>query len=89
MIYLDLAERPPQYTHTATQSKGFSTYRTGLYTFSYQLVLNVFSENLKQIFLEMKLRGLVPNSNIRDSGSDLYIPTIDLPVLLQIDRGNI
>jgi hypothetical protein len=29
----------------------------------------------------MKLRGLSPNSNIHVSVSDLYIPTIGLPIL--------
>jgi hypothetical protein len=41
----------------------------------------------------MKLRGLVPNSFIHLSVSDLYIPTIGLPILLQenswTDRGSI
>jgi hypothetical protein len=41
----------------------------------------------------MKLRGLSPNSYIYVSVSDLYIPTIGLPILLQenrwTDRGNI
>jgi hypothetical protein len=32
----------------------------------------------------MKLRGLVPNSFIHVSVSDLYIPTIGLPILLQV-----
>jgi hypothetical protein len=31
----------------------------------------------------MKLRGMVPNSFIHVSVSDLYIPTIGLPILLQ------
>ncbi len=34
------------------------------------------TENSKQIFPEMKLRGLVPNVYIHVSVSDLYIPTI-------------
>ncbi len=34
------------------------------------------TENLKQIFPEMKLRGLVPNFYIHVSVSDLYILTI-------------
>jgi hypothetical protein len=34
----------------------------------------------------MKLRGLVPNSYIHVSVSDLYIPTIGLPILLQENR---
>jgi hypothetical protein len=37
----------------------------------------------KQIFPEMKLCGLVPNFHIHVSLSDLYIPTIDLPILLR------
>jgi hypothetical protein len=41
----------------------------------------------------MKLRGLSPNSYIHVSVSDLNIPTIGLPILLQenrwTDRGNI
>jgi hypothetical protein len=42
---------------------------------------------------EMQLRGLVPNSYIHVSVSDLYIPMIRLPILLQENRwtdcGNI
>ncbi len=34
----------------------------------------------------MKLHGLVPNFHIHDSVSDLYIPTIGLPILLQQNR---
>jgi hypothetical protein len=37
------------------------------------------TENWKQIFPEMKLRGLVPNSYIHVSLSHLYIPTIGQP----------
>jgi hypothetical protein len=51
------------------------------------------TENAKQIFPEIKLRGLVPNSYIHVSVSDLYIPKIGLPILLQqkrsTDRGNV
>jgi hypothetical protein len=32
----------------------------------------------------MNLRGLSPNPNIRVSMSDLFIPTIGLPILLQV-----
>jgi hypothetical protein len=35
-----------------------------------------------------KLRGLVPNSYIHVSVSDLFIPRISLPILLQENRGN-
>jgi hypothetical protein len=52
-----------------------------------------YTENLKQIFPEMKLRGLSPSSYIHVSVSNLYIPMIGLPILLQekrwTDRGNI
>ncbi len=43
-----------------------------------------YTENLKQIFPEMRLCVLRPNSYIHVSVSDLYIPTIGLPVLLKI-----
>jgi hypothetical protein len=45
------------------------------------------------MFPEKELRSLSPNSYINVSVSDLYIPTIGLPILLQenrwTDRGNI
>jgi hypothetical protein len=41
------------------------------------------SENSKQIFPEKELRGHSPNFHIHVSVSDLYTPTIDLPILLQ------
>jgi hypothetical protein len=37
----------------------------------------------EKIFPEKELRGLSPNSYIPVSVSDLYIPTICLPILLQ------
>jgi hypothetical protein len=40
-------------------------------------------ENSKQIFQEKELRGHSPNSHIRVSVNDLYIPTTGLPFLLQ------
>jgi hypothetical protein len=52
-----------------------------------------YTENSKQIFPEIKLRGLSPNSYIHVSVRDLYITEIVLPILLQknrwTDRGNI
>ncbi len=45
-----------------------------------------FTENSKQIFPEIKLRGLSPNSYFYVSVSDLYIPTIGLPILVQENR---
>jgi hypothetical protein len=51
------------------------------------------TENWKQIFPEMKLCSLVPNSYIHVSVSDLYFPRIGLPIRLHqnkwTDRGNI
>jgi hypothetical protein len=45
------------------------------------------------MFLEMKLRGLVPNFRFHVSVSDLHIPMIGSPIFLQqnrqIDHGNI
>jgi hypothetical protein len=35
----------------------------------------------------MKLRGLSPNSYIHVSVSDLYIPTIGLPIVMQENLG--
>jgi hypothetical protein len=40
-------------------------------------------ENSKQIFPEKELRGHSLNFYIHLSVSELYIPTIDLPILLQ------
>jgi hypothetical protein len=44
------------------------------------------TENLICVFPEMKLRGLVPNSYIHASVSNLYIPRIGLPIWLQQKR---
>jgi hypothetical protein len=48
-------------------------------------------KNWKQIFPEKELRSHSPNFHINVSVSDLYIPTIDLPILLQeiqyVDRS--
>ncbi len=41
------------------------------------------TENSKQIFPEKELRSLSPNFHIHVSVSDLYIPTIGLPILRQ------
>ncbi len=43
------------------------------------------TENLKQIFPEKDLRSHSSNFHVHVSVSDLYIPTIDLPILLQED----
>jgi hypothetical protein len=52
------------------------------------------TEYWKQISQEKELRGLSPNFHIHVSVSDLYIPTIDLPILLHAgnmctDLGNV
>ncbi len=44
------------------------------------------TENSKQIFPEKKLRGLVPNSYIHLSVSDLYIVTTSL--YMNVEIGN-
>jgi hypothetical protein len=41
------------------------------------------AENLKQIFPEKEYRGLSPNFHIHVSVSELCIPTMGLPVLLE------
>jgi hypothetical protein len=51
------------------------------------------TNNSKQIFQEKELCGHSPNFHIHVSVSNLYIPTMDLPILLQenmwTDPGNI
>ncbi len=48
------------------------------------------AENLKQIFPEKKYRGLSPNFHIHVSVSELYIPAMGLPFLLEdVDCGPI
>jgi hypothetical protein len=42
-----------------------------------------FKEDRIFVFPEMKLRGLIPYFQIHVSVSDLYIPTIGPPILLQ------
>jgi hypothetical protein len=41
------------------------------------------TEISKQIFPEKEYRGLSPNFHIHASVSDLYFPTIGLPILLE------
>ncbi len=47
------------------------------------------TENSKQIFPENEVRGHSPNFHIHVSVTDLYIPTIDLPILLKEISGPI
>jgi hypothetical protein len=44
------------------------------------------TENSKQAFPEKELCSLSPNFHIHASLSDLYIPTIGLPILLQENK---
>jgi hypothetical protein len=54
---------------------------------------DTMQKNLKQRFLKTKLRSLSSNFHIQVSVSDLYIPTLGLPILVQenmwTDPGNI
>jgi hypothetical protein len=47
------------------------------------------AENVKQIFPEKKYQGLSPNFHIHVSVSELYIPTMSLPFLLEEISGPI
>jgi hypothetical protein len=44
------------------------------------------TENSKHVVTGKELRGFSPNSYIHDSVSDLYIPLVGLPILLQENR---
>ncbi len=52
-------------------------------THSYTTLQGTNTKNSKHIFQQKELRGLSPNFHIHVSVIDLYIPTIDLPFLLQ------
>jgi len=74
---------------------GFPTSHKGSILFvdvRYPTVQRTNAEHFKQIFPE-ELRGHSPNFHSHVPVSDLYIPTIDLPIILQeniwIDPGNI
>jgi hypothetical protein len=45
--------------------------------------IQLLEYNLKQIFPEKEYRGLSSNFHIHVSVSELYIPTMGLPVLLE------
>jgi hypothetical protein len=59
------------------------------FPFRHALQRHCTAENSKQIFPEMELRGLVPNFHIDVSVSDLNIPTISPPIMLQKIGGPI
>ncbi len=74
--------------------KTLLTLCTGAFTPWNKIMCTVKNtKNSLQLFPEKELRSLSPNSYIHVSVSDLYIPTIGLPFLLQenrwTDRGNI
>jgi hypothetical protein len=62
-------------------------------SYLYNTLQRLITENSRQIFPEQELCGLIPNFHIHVSVSDLYIPMIGLPILLQekiwTDPGNI
>ena len=54
-----------------------------LFCFDISTLQRTNTENRKQIFLEKELRGHSPNVQMHVYESGLYIPTIELPILLQ------
>jgi hypothetical protein len=54
-----------------------------VYSITSPLLQRQNTEILKQIFPVKEYRGLSPNFHIHASVSDLYIPTIGLPILLE------
>jgi hypothetical protein len=75
------------------KSKYFTAFFTADFCFNVICTAYTVKENSKQIFPETKMSGLSPNSYIHVSVSDLYIPMIGQPILLQVNRwtdhGNI
>jgi hypothetical protein len=62
-------------------------FRTGANTrLAWPALQRYNTENSKQIFPEKELRGLFLNFHIHEPVSDLYIPTIGLPILLQVNK---
>jgi hypothetical protein len=56
---------------------------TDVHVYIYPTLQRQNTEISKQIFPGKKYRGLSPNFHIHASVSDLYIPTIGLPILLE------
>jgi hypothetical protein len=67
------------------QRPGENTSGSKLYDWAgtYPALQRKNAENLKQIFPEKEYRGLSPNFHIHVSVSELYIPTMELPFLLE------
>jgi hypothetical protein len=66
-------------TQISLTKSGFNHFCNGI-TLLGRLLLHC-TENMIYVFLEMKLRGLVPNSYIHVSVSDLYIHRIGLHIV--------
>jgi hypothetical protein len=64
-------------------ANGMGSNRTQPVSFLVPSLQRTNTENWKQIFPEKELRGHSPNIHIHVFMSDLYIPIIDLPILLQ------
>ncbi len=67
-----------QNTHTVYNSVQKAATLEKILFFMYNYCILHSTENLKHIFPEMKLGGLIPNFYIHVSGSDVYFPTIGL-----------
>jgi hypothetical protein len=63
------------------------SYSTSLFVYTVpqrkHTLHRINTENSKQIFPEKEFGGHSPNFHIHASVNDLYIPTIELPILLQ------
>jgi hypothetical protein len=64
------------------ENKKKGDFETGT-RYIYPALQRTNTENSKQIFSKKELLGHSPNFHIHVSVSDLYIPTIDLPIPLQ------
>jgi hypothetical protein len=78
-----LYQAPPWFNVTIKQKQGVKQGQPLNVRGGQGPLLKHSTENLKQIFPEKELCGYSPNFHIHVSVSNLYIPTIDLPVLLQ------
>jgi hypothetical protein len=73
-------------THADNLRLSLQKYCMYFYTHTAKTQYRKFETN--KIFPAKELRGQNPNSYIHVSVSDLYIPTIGLPILLQENRWN-
>jgi len=77
---------PSQYDPTAEDAKQGVALAFDLCVLYHRTLQRHHTENSKQIFPGKELRGNSPNSYIYVSVSNLYIPLIGLPILLQENR---